>query len=147
MCQLKAIEIGCAYVVTALSPFSGGTSHPPTESMVAALIVLEYDTALDLPLQHEIGMYFYEMRKKYRRYESEFTGVDTRVQVNQIPGGMISNLANQLREQGALERMNEVLEEVPRVREDLGYPPLVTPTSQIVGTRAGRGGSAGSRDK
>lgn len=136
MCQLKAIESGCLFIDTALSPFSGGTSHPPTESMVAALKGTGYDTGLDLPLLQEIGMYFYEVRKKYRRFESEFTGVDTRVQVNQIPGGMISNLANQLREQGALDRMNDVLAEVPRVREDLGYPPLVTPTSQIVGTQA-----------
>src|SRR3569623_182104 len=147
MCQLKAIENGCAYVDTALSPFSGGTSHPPTESMVAALKGTEYDSGLDLPLLQEIGMYFYEVRKKYRRYESEFTGIDTRVQVNHIPGGMISNLANQLREQGARERMNEVLEEVPRVREDLGYPPLVTPTSQIVGTQAVLNVITGSRYK
>jgi len=136
MCQLKAIESGCLHIDTALSPFSGGTSHPPTESMVAALKATGYDTGLDLALLQEVGMYFYEVRKKYRRFESEFTGVDTRVQVNQIPGGMISNLANQLREQGALERMNDVLAEVPRVREDLGFPPLVTPTSQIVGTQA-----------
>ena len=89
-----------------------------------------------MELLQEIGFYFFEVRKKYARFESEYTGVDTRVQINQIPGGMISNLANQLREQGALERMNDVLAEVPRVREDLGYPPLVTPTSQIVGTQA-----------
>jgi pyruvate carboxylase subunit B len=147
MCQLKAIESGCLYIDTALSPFSGGTSHPPTESMVAALKGTGYDTGLDLPLLQEIGVYFYEVRKKYRRFESEFTGVDTRVQVNQIPGGMISNLANQLREQGALERMNDVLSEVPRVREDLGYPPLVTPTSQIVGTQAVLNILTGSRYK
>ena len=147
MCQLKAIENGCLHVDTALSPFSGGTSHPPTESMVAALKGTEYDTGLDLPLLQEIGMYFYEVRKKYRRFESEFTGIDTRVQVNQIPGGMISNLANQLREQGALERMHEVLAEVPRVREDLGFPPLVTPTSQIVGTQAVLNVITGSRYK
>jgi len=147
MCQLKAIESGCLYIDTALSPFSGGTSHPPTESMVAALKGTGYDTGLDLPLLQEIGMYFYEVRKKYRRFESEFTGVDTRVQVNQIPGGMISNLANQLREQGALDRMNDVLSEVPRVREDLGYPPLVTPTSQIVGTQAVLNVLTGSRYK
>jgi pyruvate carboxylase subunit B len=83
-----------------------------------------------------IGFYFHEVRKKYHQFESEYTGIDTRVQVNQIPGGMTSNLANQLRDQGALDKMNAVLEEVPRVREDLGYPPLVTPTSQIVGTQA-----------
>lgn len=147
MCQLKAIENGCVHIDTAMSPFSGGTSHPATESMVAALKGSDYDSGLDLPLLQEIGLYFYAVRKKYRRYESEFTGVDTRVQVNQIPGGMISNLANQLREQGALDRMNEVLDEVPRVREDLGYPPLVTPTSQIVGTQAVLNVITGSRYK
>ena len=147
MCQLKAVESGCLQIDTALSPFAGGTSHPPTESMVAALKDTVHDTDLNLPLLQEIGMYFYEVRKKYRRFESEFTGVDTRVQVNQIPGGMISNLANQLREQGALDRMNDVLTEVPRVREDLGYPPLVTPTSQIVGTQAVLNVLTGSRYK
>ena len=147
MCQLKGIESGALNIDTAISPFSGGTSHPPTESMVAALKGTEYDTGLDLPLLQEIGMYFYQVRKKYQRFESEFTGIDTRVQVNQIPGGMISNLAHQLREQGALERMNEVLDEVPRVREDLGYPPLVTPTSQIVGTQAVLNVLTGSRYK
>src|SRR3569623_444242 len=147
MCQLKAIESGCHHLATAISPFAGGTSHPPTQSMVAALKHTQYDSGLDLPLLQEIGMYFYEVRKKYRRYESEFTAIDTRVQVNQIPGGMISNLANQLREQGAIERMNEVLDEVPRVREDLGYPPLVTPTSQIDGTQAVLNVITGSRYK
>ena len=136
MCHLKAIEHGCRHIDTAISTFSGGTSHAPTESMVAALRDTPYDTGLDLEQLQQIGFYFYGVRKKYARFESEFTGVDTRVQVNQIPGGMISNLAHQLKEQGALERMNEVLEEVPRVRENLGYPPLVTPTSQIVGTQA-----------
>ena len=133
MCQLKAVENGAAGIDTAISTMSGGTSHPPTESMVAALKGTEYDTGLDLPLLQEIGFYFYEVRKKYHQFESEFTGLDTRVQVNQVPGGMISNLSNQLKEQGALQRMNEVLEEIPRVRKELGYPPLVTPTSQIVG--------------
>ncbi len=136
MCQLKAIEHGAAHIDTAISAFAGGTSHPPTESMVAALRGTDFDSGLDLPLLQEIGFYFHEVRKKYHQYESEFTGIDTRVQVNQVPGGMISNLSNQLREQGALGRMNEVLAEIPRVREDLGYPPLVTPTSQIVGTQA-----------
>lgn len=136
MCQLKAIENGCRHIDTAISSLSGGTSHPPTESMVAALRGTDYDTGLDLPALQEIGFYFYEVRKKYHQFESEFTGLDTRVQVNQVPGGMISNLSNQLREQGALELMDAVLEEIPRVRKDLGYPPLVTPTSQIVGTQA-----------
>ena len=136
MCQLKAIENGCSAIDTAISAFADGTSHPPTESMVAALRDTEHDTGLDLALLQEIGFYFREVRKRYHQFESEYTGVDTRVQINQVPGGMISNLANQLREQGELKRMNAVLEEIPRVREDLGFPPLVTPTSQIVGTQA-----------
>lgn len=136
MCQMKAIECGAHAIDTAISSFAGGTSHPPTESMVAALRDTEYDTQLDLELLQEIGFYFYDVRKKYHQFESDYTGVDTRVQVNQVPGGMISNLAHQLKEQDALNRMQEVLEEIPRVRADLGYPPLVTPSSQIVGTQA-----------
>ena len=136
MCHLKAIEAGCEHIDTAISSMAGGTSHAPTESMVAALRGTEYDTGLDLEKIQEVGMYFYEVRKKYHQYESDYTGVDTRVQVNQVPGGMISNLANQLKEQNALDRMNDVLNEIPVVRKDLGYPPLVTPTSQIVGTQA-----------
>ena len=136
MCHLKAIENGCEHIDTAISSFAGGTSHAPTESMVAALRGTEYDTGLDLEAIQEVGMYFYEVRKKYHQFESDYTGVDTRVQVNQVPGGMISNLANQLREQNALDRMNDVLKEIPAVRKDLGYPPLVTPSSQIVGTQA-----------
>ncbi|HKK04920.1 MAG TPA: sodium-extruding oxaloacetate decarboxylase subunit alpha, partial [Gammaproteobacteria bacterium] len=136
ICQFKAAENGAAGIDTAISAFAGGTSHAPTESMVAAFRGTDYDTGLDLEKLQEIGFYFREVRKKYHQFESEFTGLDTRVQVNQVPGGMISNLSNQLKEQGALNRMNDVLDEIPRVREDLGYPPLVTPTSQIVGTQA-----------
>ncbi|KPK37170.1 MAG: pyruvate carboxylase subunit B, partial [Gammaproteobacteria bacterium SG8_47] len=136
MCQWHAIQNGASAIDTAISSLSGGTSHPPTESMVAALRGTPYDTGLDLHALQEIGFYFREVRKKYHQFESEFTGLDTRVQVNQVPGGMMSNLSNQLRDQGALSRMNEVLSEIPQVREDLGYPPLVTPTSQIVGTQA-----------
>ncbi len=136
MCHLKAIENGCLHIDTAISALAGGTSHPPTESMVAALHNTPFDSGLDLEALQEIGFYFREVRNKYHRYESAYTGVDTRVQLNQVPGGMISNLANQLREQGALTRMNEVLAEIPKVRADLGYPPLVTPSSQIVGTQA-----------
>ncbi|VXC87289.1 Pyruvate carboxylase subunit B [Pseudomonas sp. 8Z] len=147
MCQLKAIEAGADHIDTAISSLAWGTSHPGTESMVAALKGSEFDTGLDLELIQEIGMYFHAVRKKYHQFESEFTGVDTRVQVNQVPGGMISNLANQLKEQGALNRMNEVLEEIPRVRADLGFPPLVTPTSQIVGTQAFFNVLAGERYK
>ena len=147
MCQLKAVENGADRIDTAISSLAWGTSHPGTESMVAALRGTPYDTGLNLELLQEIGLYFHAVRKKYHQFESEFTGVDTRVQVNQVPGGMISNLANQLREQGALNRMNEVLQEIPRVRQDLGYPPLVTPTSQIVGTQAFFNVLAGERYK
>ena len=135
MCQLKAIEAGCRHIDTALSSWSGGTSHPPTESMVTALQGTEYDTDLNLDALQKANSYFANVRKKYHRFESEFTGVDTRVHVFQVPGGMISNLANQLQERNALDRINEVYEEIPLVRKDLGYPPLVTPTSQIVGTQ------------
>jgi len=136
MCQLKAIECGAAGIDTAISSFASGSSHPPTESMVAALRNTPYDSKLDLESLQEIGFYFYEVRKKYHQFESDMTGLDTRVQVYQVPGGMISNLHTQLREQGSLNRIEEVLLEIPRVREDLGYPPLVTPTSQIVGAQA-----------
>jgi len=136
MCLLKGIEAGAAIVDTCNSSFGEGASHSSTESIVAALQGTEYDTGLDLQALQEITAYFRDVRKKYWQFESEFTGVDTRVLVNQVPGGMISNLSNQLKEQGALNRMDEVLAEIPRVRKDLGYPPLVTPTSQIVGTQA-----------
>ena len=136
MCQLRAVENGCRHIDTAISSFAGGASHPPTESMVAALRDTGYDTGLELEALQEINSYFHEVRKKYRQFESEFTGTDTRVQVYQVPGGMISNLYSQLKEQGALERVDEVYREIPRVRRELGYPPLVTPTSQIVGTQA-----------
>ena len=136
MCQLKAIEAGCRHIDTALSSWSGGTSHPPTEGQVIALKGTEYDTGLDLDKLQAVNKYFAEVRKKYRRFESEFTGIDTQVHVFQVPGGMISNLANQLKERNALDRIGEVYKEIPEVRKDLGYPPLVTPTSQIVGTQA-----------
>jgi pyruvate carboxylase subunit B len=131
-----AVENGATHVDTAISSLSWGTSHSPTESMVVVFQDTPHDTGLKLELLQEIGFYFREIRKKYHQYESEYAEIDTRVMINQVPGGMISNLSNQLKEQGALNRMNEVLAEIPRVREDLGYPPLVTPTSQIVGTQA-----------
>jgi pyruvate carboxylase subunit B len=136
MCQLKAIEAGCQHIDTALSSWSGGTSHPPTEAQVIAFKGTEFDTGLDLDKLQAANHYFAEVRKKYRRFESEFTGIDTQVHVFQVPGGMISNLANQLKERNALDRIGEVYKEIPEVRKDLGYPPLVTPTSQIVGTQA-----------
>jgi len=136
MCLLKAVENGCSHIDTAISAFSGGSSHAPTESMVAALRDTEYATGLDLEALQSIGLYFREVRKHYAGFESDYHGPDTRVQTYQVPGGMISNLYMQLRDQGALDRIDDVFEEIPRVRKDLGYPPLVTPTSQIVGTQA-----------
>jgi pyruvate carboxylase subunit B len=136
LCQLKAIEAGADRIDTAISSFASGTSHPATESQVAALKGTEYDTGLDLELLSEIADYFREVRKKYHQFESEFTREDVSVQINQVPGGMMSNLANQLKEQNALDRIRDVFDEIPRVRADLGFPPLVTPTSQIVGTQA-----------
>ncbi|KEA61694.1 Pyruvate carboxylase subunit B (biotin-containing) [Marinobacterium lacunae] len=135
-CQLKAIEAGAEHIDTAISSFAWGTSHPATESQVAALRGTQWDTGLDLELLGEIADYFREVRKKYHQFESEFTREDVSVQINQVPGGMMSNLANQLKEQNALGRIREVFAEIPAVRKDLGYPPLVTPTSQIVGTQA-----------
>ncbi len=135
MSFLKGVEAGATMLDTCNSAFGEGASHSSTESIVAALQGTEYDTGLNLAALQEITAYFREIRKKYWQFESDFTGVDTRVLVNQVPGGMISNLSNQLKEQGALDKMDAVLAEIPRVREDLGYPPLVTPTSQIVGTQ------------
>jgi len=147
MTHLKAVEAGATIIDTCVGAFAEGASHPTTQSLVAALAGTEYDTGLSLPLIEEISAYFKEVRKKYWQFESAFTGTDTRVLINQVPGGMISNLANQLKEQGALDSMDAVLEEIPRVREDLGFPPLVTPTSQIVGTQAALNVLTGTRYK
>ncbi|HEC59986.1 hypothetical protein LCGC14_0799990 [marine sediment metagenome] len=146
-CQMKAIEAGVDRIDTAISSFASGTSHPATESQVAALRNTQWDTGLDLELLGEIAHYFTDIRKKYHQFESEFTREDVSVQINQVPGGMMSNLANQLKEQNALDRIQEVFAEIPRVRADLGYPPLVTPTSQIVGTQAVYNVLAGERYK
>jgi len=136
MSQLKAIEAGADRIDTAISAFASGSSHPATESQVAALKGTQWDTGLDLNLLSEIAAYFRDIRKKYHQFESEFTREDVAVQISQVPGGMMSNLANQLKEQNALDRIQEVFDEIPRVRKELGYPPLVTPSSQIVGTQA-----------
>lgn len=136
LCQLKAIEAGADRIDTAISSFASGTSHPATETQVAALKNTPYDTGLDLTLLGEIADYFRQVRKKYHQFESEFTREDVSVQINQVPGGMMSNLANQLKEQNALDKIRDVFAEIPKVREDLGFPPLVTPSSQIVGTQA-----------
>lgn len=147
MSFLKGVEAGATMLDTCNSSFGEGASHASTESIVAALQGTEYDTGLDLAALQEITAYFREVRKKYWQFESAFTGVDTRVLVNQVPGGMISNLSNQLKEQGALDKMDAVLAEIPLVREDLGFPPLVTPTSQIVGTQAVLNVMTGARYK
>ena len=136
MSSLMAILGGLDMLDTAVSPLAGGTSHPPTETVVATLRNTPYDTGLDLRQFEPITEHFQTVRRKYRQFESDFTGVDAEILTSQIPGGMLSNLAAQLAEQNALDRMNEVMDEVPRVRKDMGYPPLVTPTSQIVGTQA-----------
>ena len=131
-----AIEAGVDMVDTAISCLSMGTSHYPTECIVAALKGTPRDTGLDLNLLEEVNDYFKEVRKNYVEFESAFQGVDISILKSQIPGGMISNMESQLREQNSLDKLEEVLEEVPRVRKDMGYPPLVTPTSQIVGSQA-----------
>lgn len=136
MTFLKAIEAGVDRVDTAISSMSMTYSHSPTESIVAALENHPRATGLDLTLLQEIADYFRGLRKKYSKFEGSLKGVDARILIAQVPGGMLTNMENQLREQGAADRMDEVFEEIPRVREDLGYIPLVTPTSQIVGTQA-----------
>jgi pyruvate/oxaloacetate carboxyltransferase len=133
---LKSVEAGVDIVDTAISALAMVTSQPPTETLVRILQESSRDTGLDLNLLAEISNYFAEVRKKYAAFESGMKGVDVRVLQFQIPGGMLSNLVSQLREQGAEDRYAEVLEEVPRVRKELGFPPLVTPSSQIVGTQA-----------
>ncbi len=132
----KAIEAGVDIIDTAISSMASGTSQPPVETIARILQGGPRDPKLDMTLLTEIADYFVDVRKKYKAFESDYTGVDPRVLTYQIPGGMTSNLALQLSEQDALDRMKEVLEEVPRVREDFGFPPLVTPSSQIVGTQA-----------
>ena len=136
MCQLKAVEAGVDIIDTAISAFANGTSHPATETMVAGFKDTPYDSGLDLNALQNIAQKLWLLRERYHQFESKFTREDVGVQINQVPGGMMSNLANQLKEQGALNRINEVFAEIPLVRSDLGYPPLVTPTSQIVGTQA-----------
>jgi oxaloacetate decarboxylase alpha subunit len=136
MTILKAVEAGIDRVDTAISSMSMTYGHTATESVVAALAGTERDTGIDLLLLEEIAAYFREVRKKYAKFEGALRGTDSRILVAQVPGGMLTNMENQLREQGASDKFDEVLKEIPRVREDLGFIPLVTPTSQIVGTQA-----------
>ncbi len=133
---LKAVEAGIDMVDTAISSMSTTYGHTSTETVVAMLQGTERDTGLDLALLEEIAAYFRVVRKKYAKFEGSLRGTDSRILVAQVPGGMLTNMENQLREQGAEDRLDEVLHEIPQVREDLGYLPLVTPTSQIVGTQA-----------
>ncbi len=133
---LKCIEAGIDNIDTAISSMSMTYGHSPTETLVAILEGTERDTGLDINLLEEIAAYFREVRKKYAKFEGSLRGVDSRILVAQVPGGMLTNMENQLREQGAADRLDEVLEEIPKVRKDLGYIPLVTPTSQIVGTQS-----------
>lgn len=133
---LKAVEAGIDNVDTAISSLSMTYGHSPTESVVAMFQGTERDTGLNLELLEEIAAYFREVRKKYAKFEGNLKGVDSRILVAQVPGGMLTNMEGQLKEQGAQDKFDEVLAEIPRVREDLGFIPLVTPTSQIVGTQA-----------
>lgn len=134
--ELKAAEAGADILDTAISSMSMGTSHSPTETVVEMLKGTQYDTGLDTKALLEISAYFREIRKHYSSLESSFLGADTRILLSQVPGGMLSNLESQLKQQNAADKMDEVLAELPRVHKDAGYVPLVTPTSQIVGTQA-----------
>ncbi|MFB1011808.1 MAG: sodium-extruding oxaloacetate decarboxylase subunit alpha [Thiopseudomonas sp.] len=133
---VKAVEAGIDNVDTSISSMSMTYGHSPTESVVAIFEDGERDTGLNLQLLEEVAAYFREVRKKYAKFEGNLKGVDSRILVAQVPGGMLTNMESQLKEQGASDRFDEVLAEIPRVRKDLGLIPLVTPTSQIVGTQA-----------
>ena len=136
MALLKAIEAGVDGVDTSISSMSGTYGHPATESIVATLQGTPYDTGLNIPALEKISAYFRNVRKKYAKFEGQLRGIDSRILVAQVPGGMLTNLENQLRQQNASDKLDLVLREIPRVREELGYIPLVTPTSQIVGTQS-----------
>ena len=139
MTYLKAIEAGVDIIDCAISPFALGTSQPPTEPIVATLAGTEYDTGLDLKALSEIADYFRPIREQYiqsGQLDPKMLGVDINALIYQVPGGMLSNLVSQLKQANAMDKYEDVLKEVPRVRADLGYPPLVTPSSQIVGSQA-----------
>jgi oxaloacetate decarboxylase alpha subunit len=142
---VKAAEAGVDAIDTAVSSMSMTYGHSPTETLVAIMEGTDRDTGLDINLIEEIAAYFREVRKKYAKFEGALRGVDSRILIAQVPGGMLTNLEHQLREQGASDKLDEVLEEIPRVRADLGTLPLVTPTSQIVGTQAVINVLSGSR--
>ena len=150
MTYLKAIEAGCDIIDTALSPLALGTSQPPTEPFVAALAGTPYDTGLDLVQLAEIAVFYRALRERWLDsglISTKVLGVDVNALIYQVPGGMLSNLVSQLEQAGKGDLLDEVLREVPRVREDFGFPPLVTPTSQIVGTQAVMNVISGERYK
>ena len=139
MTYMKAVEAGVDIIDTAISPFSGGTSQPPTEPLAAAFAETDRDPELNMDLLNEAAEHFRPIREKYIKsglMDPKLMGVDINTLIYQVPGGMLSNLVSQLKEANAMDKYEEVLKEVPRVREDFGYPPLVTPSSQIVGTQA-----------
>jgi oxaloacetate decarboxylase (Na+ extruding) subunit alpha len=143
----KAIDAGIDILDTSISSMSMTYGHSATETIVSIVEDTQRNTKLELPALAEIASYFREVRKKYSQFEGSLKGVDARILIAQVPGGMLTNMESQLKEQGALERMDEVLKEIPRVREDLGFVPLVTPTSQIVGTQSVLNVLAGERYK
>ncbi|OOF49764.1 oxaloacetate decarboxylase subunit alpha [Rodentibacter trehalosifermentans] len=136
MALLKGVEAGADGIDTSISSMSGTYGHPATEALVATLQGTGYDTGLDILKLEKIADYFRTVRKKYAKFEGQLKGVDSRILVAQVPGGMLTNLESQLKQQNASDKLDQVLQEIPRVREDLGFIPLVTPTSQIVGTQA-----------
>ncbi|MCD9496589.1 sodium-extruding oxaloacetate decarboxylase subunit alpha [Photobacterium carnosum] len=136
MTMMKAIEAGVDRIDTAISSMSGTYGHPATESLVASLKGTPYDTNIDINKLENIAAYFRDVRKKYNEFEGQLKGSDSRIIVAQVPGGMLTNMEDQLKQQNATDKLDEVLIEIPRIREELGYIPLVTPTSQIVGTQA-----------
>ncbi|WP_040976673.1 sodium-extruding oxaloacetate decarboxylase subunit alpha [Necropsobacter massiliensis] len=136
MALLKAVEAGIDGIDTAISSMSGTYGHPATEALVATLKDTQYDSGLDIAQLEKIAAYFRDVRKKYHKFEGQLKGVDSRILVAQVPGGMLTNLESQLKQQNASDKLDLVLQEIPRVRQDLGYIPLVTPTSQIVGTQS-----------
>lgn len=144
---IKAVEAGLDNADTAISSLSMTYGHSPTETIVASLQGQTTDTGLDLIKLEKIAAYFRDVRKKYAQFEGSLKGVDARILISQVPGGMLTNMESQLKEQGAADKFDEVLLEIPRVREDLGFIPLVTPTSQIVGTQAVLNVLAGERYK
>jgi oxaloacetate decarboxylase alpha subunit len=134
--QMKAIDADIDVIDTAISSMSMTYGHSPTETMIAVVEGTQRDTGLDINKLEEVATYFRKVRKKYAQFEGSLKGVDARILTAQVPGGMLTNMENQLKEQGAGDKLNDVLNEIPKVRKDLGYIPLVTPTSQIVGTQA-----------